>query len=71
MVPDALSRLTGSPPSSDTASSVGILDTLCAQAFCELGDRQRLSSAESFHITLVEMSSDFKDRLVQAYRDDA
>ena len=73
IVPDALSRLQGAPPSTSD-SSVSTLDALCADAFVELGLREAsmnsVKSSAAYHITLVEMSQSFKDRLMLAYKED-
>ena len=74
VVPDALSRLPA-----DTvkiAEQQGVLDVLYGHADIEDLDKVLLLPSDRsygspiFHVTLVEMSDDFKSRLRQAYEDD-
>lgn len=71
VVPDALSRLLGT----DSGSSVeGILDVLYGHAVETLDSDLNLDCVTEveviYHITLVEMSDDFKARFRQAYEAD-
>ena len=76
VVPDALSRLPGKLPTQpDAADKAGILDVLYGHPV-SLPDHELRSATiqdlppVSYHITLVEMSDDFKQRLKAAYAED-
>ena len=66
IVPDALSRLQGS--SSVIKNNPGILETLHGKIEEErFIDSMRSEIPISYHITLMEISEDFKARLIKAY----
>ena len=67
VVPDALSRLQGSS-TAVVKDGPGILEALHGQVEEErFVDSMRSEMPISYHITLVEMSEDFKSRLMEAY----
>jgi len=61
--------------SDQLCSSIGTLDTLCAEALSEAGLRKQVLDeskvCNAYHITLVEMAEQFEQRLLQAYQDDS
>ena len=74
VVPDALSRLKGTPTPDD---ATGVLDALhtsmATEAYAEEGfsrRRDKTCDVPVFHVTLVEMSDLFKQRLVKEYEKD-
>ena len=72
VVPDALSRLpSNSSVSGSPKSQEGILDVLYGHAVEILEpDPGNTDTEVIYHITLVEMSDDFKSRLRKAYKED-
>ena len=76
IVPDALSRLPGKRPAQpDSSDKAGVLDALYGHPV-ELADHELRTAtiqdlpAIAYHVTLVEMSDDFKNRLKLAYEKD-
>ena len=68
VVPDALSRLQADVPITE---KVGVLESLYGHPLEPLhGDLAAETPLLYHHVTLVEMSDDFKQRLKQAYKDD-
>ena len=69
VVPDALSRLKGTPTPAD---ATGVLDALHASVAAEayVGEGFRREATPVFHVTLVEMSDSFKQRLIKEYEKD-
>ena len=65
VVPDALSRLKADP--GKPLDGTGILDSLYAEGYLKEDFHE---PAMAYHITLVEMSDSFKERLVKAYQED-
>lgn len=76
VVPDALSRLPGTSTDSSSVkssedSAEGILDVLYGHAVEDLDPYDSvMEEGAVYHITLVEMSDDFKQRLRKAYDSD-
>ena len=66
VVPDALSRLKGTPTPADAAD---VLDSLHASPGKEAFNKHQ-DQGTAFHVTLVEMSESFKQRLVKEYKKD-
>ena len=72
VVPDALSRLPGNSDKgkSQEQSQEGILDVLYGHAVKKSDMSEEADAEIVYHITLVEMSDDFKSRLRKAYKED-
>lgn len=75
VIPDALSRLQGNP-ASIAKDGPGVLEALYGQAIEVTSDSRELleelleDPPVSYHVTLVEMSEDFKSRLILEYAKD-
>ena len=74
VVPDALSRLPGAPQP-DVEDKAGVLDALYGHPIHLSEDELRFATLQdmpaiAYHITLVEMSDEFKQRLKTAYTSD-
>ena len=71
VVPDALSRLPAHIPQMDDVNKEGILDILYGHPVKVANEElDGIPTQVTYHVTLVEMSDDFKQRLKRAYAED-